>query len=351
LNLTTNLELLRVLNYNETLTIRNKKSNNKEIIIKNFDISFDLLYDLKLNVKAIIIDNKIFFDRRKSEIEFKKNILKYDEIDLLNNINIKNNKSIKTINCLNKKHFICGNFDKLNKITVKDADYIYLNGTFNNNIIIYGNIKHLVINGKIKNIIIKDKIEIIKFIKCENVIGDFKNCKDIYCCNCINIFGNFNNLHINNCNYLNIICNTKLLHFIGKKELKINNFFCNINILKLININIKSLEKIFNNISYINLNELEIKNSNIRELNDKLINLKVLELNNCKKLFNLPIYNNLEKLIINDCKNLLFDLNNYPNVKEYFGNYFEDLINKIKEKINNLNYYYLINNFSYLLNQ
>jgi len=341
LGLTNNINILNIKEYNKNLNIiklKYEKVNIKNITINNFCYPNDLQYNLSSSVK---IQN--FYNQQQENIDL------YNECSLINLFQKTNYyKNIKTINCFGNNHIInIDNLNNLNKIIVHNFNsVIHLNGNFKKDIIIYGNLKELIIKGNIKNIIIIDKIEKLTFIKCKNIFGDFKNCDKVICIDCNNIFGNFNNLIVNynlkqyknKDKDINIICNANILEILNKfydNNIKINNFFCNINELYLENINEIQSDKILNNVSYNNLKVLDISNLKIKELNDKFINISSLIINNCNNLINIPIYNNLENLIINDCKKLSINLNNYLNINEINGNYFDNQIKNLEENLKN----------------
>lgn len=253
--------------------------------------------------------------------------------------------NLKSILCLNSTTVINGDFNNLNKISLRNAENLTLNGNFNNDLLIKGNVDNLILTGNFKKI---NYDGYIKNIICINSIcGNFELFDEVYCENCKEIKGNFNNLSIvyNNDDDEDdeedyeenkiIICNVKNNCTINNIK-KLNTFigvFNKLFISNCKNINLSNI--IVNDLSIYNCNfsnlpdnlykieNLQIANSNIKELNDKFYNLKSLELNNCKNLINIPeTYINLEKIIINDCSNFNIDINMFNKLSFINGNIF-----------------------------
>ena len=288
--------------------------NSKKIILKKFYFDGEFNKDIIIEGDTI---NNLFFEKNILNIKNKiENEIILHNIDMIKNINKINNLNCNKCIIFKKCKNIIGDFLKFKEVKIK-----YINNT---NII-----------GKFNNLNIEYTSHNINIIS--NVLNDFYFNNNYYNKLNINIFGNYNNIHLNYCKNLNLNCNII-------EEIKLKN----VNKLKIINCNIKkltlswceeipkelnnliNLEKLelirCKNLNYIsnkliNLKELIIKNcDNIKEILDNLINLEKLELIECYKLKYIPKeLINLKELIIDDrnIKEISDNLINLQKIKLY----------------------------------
>ena len=315
---------------------KNNKNSSQDIILDNLNkkSTSKVLY-LKgnyLNLKELYISNVKYLNLYFANY----NNFKITSDNLNDNININKDLKIKKIDLKNNQIYTFDIINENKNIDIKNNTTLKCNNNINLNLNIINNNSNVKINGKVNNIILNNSINnlFVSSYKINNIIGKINNLT-IYGNDINSLLGNINNLKLscknikkiiteinNNCNiysyeidYINgkfknktLIDSTKINNLYGDfnnltiencKNLNLENIN-NVNYLTLINCNIKKIPS-----NLYNIKQLNIENCNITEISDCLINLKELNLNKCKKIISIPNnYINLNYLKINKCKKI-----------------------------------------------